>query len=161
MKRLALAASVVLAVLMMVILSAGTAEGGYRGSRASISGGGVSFSFGGPHSYGFSHVDGYPWRGRHYGRHGGTSLFFSFGTGPRYSYSDRGYYRRPYYRRYRYRDDGSGYGYYPYRGRRMWVPGGMYGGRYRSGYWEYRDDGRHYEHRDRKDGHRGGRRGRY
>lgn len=169
MKKIALAVCVALAVLAFVMISAESAEGSYRRSGIYISGGSVSFSFGSP-SYGYSHIGGYPWRGRPYGRHGyygrrhgGTSFHFSFGTGPRYGYYDKGYYGRPYYRRHR--GYGSGYGYYPWRGRRTWVPGGMHNGRYRSGYWEYRDylddrDDRD-EHRDRRRGRRGRGSGRY
>lgn len=162
MKRIAFAVSAVLAVLVLMAASAGTAEARHGRGGPYLSNGVFSFAFGPPAVF-VNHGGHYPGRG-HYGRpgynrrgYGGTSLFFSFGTGRSYgSYGgNRQYGRRyGYYPRYRYRSYDGGSDYYPDRGRRVWIPGRMHDGRYRSGYWEQRENSR-----DRDD-HRGRDRGR-
>lgn len=162
MKRISFAVSVILAVMIVVMASADTAEGRHGRGGLYLSNVGFSISFGSPAVYA-SHDGHYPYR-RHYRRpgyyrrgYGGSSLFFSFGSGRPYgSYGRDRYYGRRYgyYPRYRYRGYDRGHDYYPDRGRRVWIPGRNHDGRYRSGYWEYRD------HDRGRDDHRGRGRGR-
>jgi hypothetical protein len=155
MKRLAFAAAGVAAVIVVVTAWPGTADGHHGRGGVYISNGGFSIAFGAPAVYGVNDYHySYPYRG-FYGRpgfsrrgFGGTSLFFSFGTGRTYGFSggERHYGRYGPYPRHRYRSFDGGRAHYPDRGRRVWISGGMHDGRYRFGYWDYRGD-----FRDRND----------
>jgi hypothetical protein len=173
MKRFAMLLSFALTAMLVVSAAPDTAEGRHDRGGVYLSGGGVALTFGSADVR--ARFAGHTPSHRHFGRHrhfrrgfSGASLLLRFGSGDTHYNRSRHYGRRyEHSPRHRFRSDGREYGYSPYGRGRVWVPGRMHEGRYRSGYWEHRGfsderhDGPHGSRRDRPRGGRGGIRGRH